>query len=306
MMNQIEKDREGMVFNLQRFSVHDGPGIRTIVFLKGCPLSCKWCSNPESQKSTPEVMYNEMECVHCGKCLEACKHGAISVSNPYLIDRSKCIACGDCVNACPTEALTMKGKMVNVWKIIRELQKDAIVYRRSGGGITLSGGEPLAQYEYARELLKACKEQGWHTAIETSCMATPTAIEEVMPWIDLALLDIKSVDPLIHQSATDVTNEVILRNVVRVSELTNVIVRVPVIPGVNDSEQAIADIAQFAKTMRNVNKIHLLPYHTYGENKYKLLGRDYPMGKTPNLSEEGIGHLKKVVEALGFECVVGG
>ena len=198
-MDTINYRTEGTVFDIQRFSIHDGPGVRTIVFLKGCPLSCLWCSNPESQKLKPVLMYQSMNCIHCGRCISACKIGAINPNNKNFIDRDICTACGECVNVCPTSALTLKGKKMTVEQVIKELKKDAIVYRRSGGGITLSGGEPLVQSEFAKELLKACKAQGWHTAIETTAYANTETIEEVFPYIDLALMDIKSINSEMHK-----------------------------------------------------------------------------------------------------------
>lgn len=305
-MDSINYSMEGLVFDIQRFSIHDGPGIRTIVFLKGCPLSCRWCSNPESQSVKPVIMYQEMNCIHCNKCITACKKGAISVNNKGFIDRDICTACGECVNVCPTGALVLKGKKMTVEQVIKELKKDAINYRRSGGGITLSGGEPLMQSEFSRELLKASKAQGWHTAIETTCHANSEIIEDVFKYIDLALMDIKNIDSDMHKKYTGVSNELILKNVKTVSKLTQMVVRVPVIPEFNSSEQSILDICKYVKTLNNIDTVHLLPYHTYGENKYALLGREYPMKETRMLKSEEIDNLKRIVESQGIKCVIGG
>ncbi|MBK1664602.1 glycyl-radical enzyme activating protein [Rhodospirillum rubrum] len=306
-MSEIKYDQEGIVFDIQRYSIHDGPGIRTIVFLKGCPLACRWCSNPESQRFDAVLMYKKSSCVGCGKCIEVCKAGALSFSNPEFIDRDKCVRCGACADVCLPGALTMKGKGMTVWQVMQELQKDAINYRRSGGGITLSGGEPLVQSAFALELLKACKDKGWSTAMETTGHAPKEVVEQVMPFVDHALVDLKSIDPLVHQSQTGVANRLILENAIRISQLSpNTVVRVPVVPGVNDTEAAIEAIGRFAKLMHGVNTIHLLPYHTYGENKYALLGREYPMGDTKALSEKTVELLKGVVEGLGLRCVIGG
>jgi pyruvate formate lyase activating enzyme len=305
-MNTINYRTEGTVFDIQRFSIHDGPGIRTIVFLKGCPLSCLWCSNPESQKLKPVLMYQSMNCIHCGKCISACKIGAISFSNKNFIDRDICTACGECVNVCPTSALTLKGKKMTVEQVIKELKKDAIVYRRSGGGITLSGGEPLVQSEFARELLKACKAQGWHTAIETTAYANTETIEEVFPYIDLALMDIKSVDSEMHKKYTGVPNEKILENAKLVSKITKMVVRVPLVPDFNSSEKDILELCDYVKTLNDINTVHLLPYHTYGENKYDLLGRDYLMKKTRAFALGEVEKLQKIIEEQGIKCVIGG
>lgn len=305
-MDLINYNATGLLFDIQRFSVHDGPGIRTIAFLKGCHLSCRWCSNPESQPVKPVITYQESRCIHCGKCSKACRHGAISPQNKGLIDRSRCVGCGECANVCPTGALVLKGTKMTVQQVIREFKKDATNYRRSGGGITLSGGEPLVQHEFALELLKASKEQGWSTAIETTAYASRDVIRKVIPHVDLVLMDIKSMDPKVHKKYTGVSNEVILRNAPLVASLAQTVIRIPTIPGVNATKEDMLEICKFVKTLSGVRTIHILPYHTYGENKYGLLGRDYPMKDTRTLKQEEIDELKSVVEAQKFECIVGG
>ncbi|MDO5293656.1 MAG: glycyl-radical enzyme activating protein [bacterium] len=305
-MDQINYSLEGLVFDIQRFSIHDGPGVRTIVFLKGCPLSCKWCSNPESQRINPVVMYNESECIHCGTCINVCKQGAIHPSNKGLIDRDRCIGCGECANACPTGALVLKGRKMSVEQVIMELKKDATNYRRSKGGITISGGEPLVQHEFCKEILKASKAQGWHTAIETTACASKEVLEDVIPHVDLALMDIKHMDPAVHKLHTGITNELILAGTKVVSNMTKTIVRVPVIPNFNSRKEDILSIASYAASLHNVETLHLLPYHSYGENKYGLLGREYALKDTKTLSEEQIDALKEIVESQGLRCVIGG
>ncbi|CAJ0992912.1 glycyl-radical enzyme activating protein [Sodalis praecaptivus] len=305
-MKRVEYDTAGVLFNIQRYSLHDGPGIRTIPFFKGCPLSCKWCSNPESQRPLPELIYKKSDCIRCGKCVDACKQKALSPDNPFFVDRERCIQCGDCTRVCPTQALEMKGKRMTVSEVIRELQKEENLFRRSGDGITLSGGEPLAQPEFARELLKACKEKGWHTAIETTGFTTKEVIDAVFPWIDLALTDFKAINPAVHEENTGVNNSKILENLIRISFITKVIVRIPVIPGVNDHPDEIRSIADFARLMSGVDTIHLLPYHTFGENKYNLLGRIYPMRDAKSQPEDNLKSLKSVVESMGFHCHIGG
>lgn len=305
-MNKVDYEMEGVLFNIQRYSLHDGPGIRTIPFFKGCPLSCKWCSNPESQHPKPELIFKKSDCIRCGKCIEACEQQALSVSNAFFIDRERCIQCGECTQVCPTQALEMKGKRMTVADVMRELQKEENLYRRSGGGITLSGGEPLAQPAFARELLKACKEKGWHTAIETTGFTTPEVIADVFPYVDLALTDIKAINPAIHLANTGIENSQILENLLRISFLTKTIVRIPVIPGVNDNPEEIHNIAEFARLMSNVDTLHLLPYHSFGENKYGLLGRIYPMGEADSIAESKMELLKREVESSGFHCHIGG
>lgn len=305
-MVSIDYNKTGIVFDIQRFSIHDGPGIRTIVFLKGCPLSCLWCCNPESQKLKPVIMFQASNCIHCGRCISACKQGAINPANKGLIDRELCIGCGECANVCPASALVLKGKTMTVEQVILELKKDAISYRRSGGGITISGGEALVQSEFTTELLKACKAQGWHTAIETTGYSNSSAIERIFPYIDLALLDIKAMSSEIHQKYTGVKNDVVLKNAVRISEITETVIRVPTIPSVNATVEEFNKICSFAKTLHDIKTIHILPYHTYGENKYELLNKDYLMKDIRSLNPDEIELLKTVVESHNFECVIGG
>lgn len=305
-MDSINYNLTGTVFDIQRFSLHDGPGIRTIVFLKGCPLSCQWCSNPESQHVKPVIMYKKDDCLHCGRCITACKRGAISPDNKNWINRDICSGCGECANACPAGALVLKGKTMSVQQVIRELKKDATTYRRSGGGITLSGGEPLVQYEFASGLLQACKGQGWNTAIETTGIGCAEAIESVFPHVDTVLLDIKHMDGEQHRKYTGGTNELVLKNAPRICQIARTVIRVPVIPGFNYSVEAIKKIAEYAKTLMGIRTIHLLPYHSFGENKYDLMGRDYDLKDIKPLHPEDMEELKAAVESYGFQCVIGG
>jgi len=306
MIESINDAETGFVFDIQRFSVHDGPGIRTIVFLKGCPLRCAWCCNPESQQLKPVLMFKEDRCISCGKCVKSCSVGAIHLETSPIVNRELCISCGNCTEICPTSALTLKGKKMTVAEIIEELKKDGITYRRSGGGITLSGGEVLVQSTFTVELLKACRSMGWHTAIETTGFASIKTIEKVIPNVDLVLLDIKAMNDKLHQQYTGVSNEVILRNAKRISELTEMAVRVPVIPEVNAFVDEVRDLCEFVKTLKDVKTIHLLPYHSYGENKYEIMGQDYLFKNMNNLSQTVLKNLEQIVVEAGFTCVIGG
>lgn len=308
MQGTVNYDKAGIVFNLQKFSIHDGPGIRTIVFLKGCPLACKWCSNPESQQFEPLVMYNERNCIHCGRCIAACSIGAVDPKIKGLINREKCVNCLKCASVCNANALVVSGKKMSVAEVIQELKKDAIHYRRSGGGITLSGGEPLSQPEFAAEILKACGTLGWHTAIETTGFASEQVIRQVIPFVDLVLLDIKCINPGVFEENIGASNELILKNAMLIGEMAKeVIGRVPVIPGFNADAQSIRMIGEFTKHIKKIKEIDLLPYHKMGTNKYDALGRTYPMDpalKAPPIEE--MEEYRRIIEDLGFICKIGG
>ena len=306
-MATVNYQEKGVVFDIQRFSVNDGPGIRSIVFLKGCPLSCLWCCNPESQRIEPDVMYDRKKCVGCGKCVRACRQGAIGPEYPHWVDRKKCIGCGECVNVCPTGALTLKGEVSTVNEVIQVLRRDTHYFRKSGGGVTLSGGEPLTQWRFARELLKACKAQGWDTAMETTGLGSEEAIDAVIPYVDEVLLDCKSTDPEVHKRVTGVSNDVIRRNSAKIAAMANhVVLRVPTIPTVNASVEEFHRIAEFAKSL-NIDTVHVLPYHTLGESKYEMLGKAYEMGyEIKSLPREEAKIYQQVVQTKGLNCVIGG
>jgi pyruvate formate lyase activating enzyme len=252
-------------------------------------------------------MYDQKKCIGCEKCVKVCQHGAIGPANPRWIDRAKCVGCGDCVNVCPTGALTLKGEIMTVNEIIQVLRRDAHYFRNSGGGVTLSGGEPLGQWRFARELLKACKAQGWDTAIETTGMGTDEAIDAVLPYLDTVLLDCKSTDPVVHQRVTGVSNELIRKNSAKIAaEANHVVLRVPTIPTVNASVEEFHRIAEFAKSI-GIDTVHVLPYHTLGQSKYEMLGKAYAMGyDIKSLPREEAKIYQKVVESHGLKCVVGG
>lgn len=305
-MDSINYNEKGVVFDIQKYSINDGPGIRTIVFLKGCPLRCIWCSNPESQRKERELMFRKILCIHCGLCIKACKQGALSSDNPDFIDREKCVMCEECANVCPSSALEVKGKIMTVEEVITELKKDEQYYFRSNGGITLSGGETLMQPEFAREIFRACKARGWHTAIETEGYASEEAILEVIPHVDLVLLDIKANNDDIHKKVTGVSNELIKKNAKLIQSISNTIIRVPTIPDINADEKEFGDIVNFVITLPNIRELHILPYHNYGEGKYDLLGREYKLSGIKKLDDEQVEKLKKLVESNGLICQVGG
>ncbi len=301
---------EGLVFNIQKYSVQDGPGIRTTVFLKGCPLRCLWCSNPESQAGAVEVgIVARKLCTRCGRCLEACPEKAIVLAGDDIrIKRESCSGCGKCADACYEGVFKRWGTKMSVGEVIREVETDRVFYRTSGGGVTLSGGEPLSQPDFALTLLHSSAQKGIHTCVETCGLVAPIVFEKASDDVDLFLYDLKEMDSGHHQKLTGVPNELILNNARLIAgREVPMIMRVPVIPSLNDSEENIRAIAEFTYNLKSVREIDLLPYHSFGIGKYEALGRQYSLLDLSPCSEEKIERLKKiVVNDFGFKCAVGG
>ncbi len=267
-------DNSGIIFNIQRYSIHDGPGIRTTVFLKGCPLKCFWCQNPESQNLKPEILVKKEACTACGHCVDICPNKASSISGATaVIQREKCTGCGKCVEACPNEARSLVGKRVTVDEVFQELLKDKKFYANSGGGVTLSGGEPTSQPEFASSILQKCKDAGLHTAIETCGFASWTNMQELLKYTDFVLYDIKCIDPEKHKKATGRDNSLILSNAKKIAKYKPMKIRVPLIPTFNANTEEISLITRFVKRELKVSEIELLPYNKFGESKYDRLGR---------------------------------
>lgn len=265
----------GVIFNIQKFCINDGPGIRTNVFFKGCPLHCIWCHNPESQKAQRQVMYRKDKCVQCRRCELLCPNHCHSFeADKHLFDRSKCTACGACTQAHCT-ALEVVGKTATVEEVLKEVLKDKPFYDNSGGGITLSGGEPLAQPEFALALLKRSKESGLHTCMETCGFTSEEVITKIAEYVDLFLYDYKEVDPVRHKEYTGVDNSVPLRNLFLLDKMgKQTVLRCPIIPGCNDREEHFAGIAETANRLKHVQKIEIEPYHALGESKRAALGEE--------------------------------
>lgn len=280
-----DSGRKGLVFNIQKFSLHDGAGIRTLVFLKGCPLACRWCSNPEGQSFSPELAYNIEKCIgpsECDRCIGVCRRNAVirDENGRIRIERELCDHCGECADICPSRALEMVGRCMTAGEVVKAVEEDGGFYVRSGGGLTLSGGEPLSQAEFACDILKTAKRRGLNTAVETSGICAWEAIEAIGPHVDHMFFDIKCLDPLKHKQATGLSNEVILENYQRLRThfpLMTITVRTPVIPGFNDSVGEIESIKQFIKRSGLPANYELLPYHRFGESKYHKLGLTYKM-----------------------------
>jgi pyruvate formate lyase activating enzyme len=303
------KNLKGLVYDLQHFAIHDGPGIRTLVYMKGCPLKCLWCSTPQTQKGTFEIIHIETNCQECGRCVETCPVDAITISEDtgLQIDRKRCTHCADCVEACPHQALEFAGKHMTVEELFKEIDKDSPFYRRSNGGVTIGGGEATMQHEYVSEVLKMCKKRYIHTAMETCGFVKWEHLEKILEYLDLVYMDIKHMDPIVHEELTGVSNELILENARRTSDLRPLIIRIPVVPGCNDSHENISATAKFAAELGdNFMRIELLPYHQFGTQTYSRLGRDYMLSDVEAPTEDQMNRLKMLVESCGVDAQIGG
>jgi len=298
---------KGTVFDIKRFSIHDGPGIRTTVFLKGCPLSCWWCHNPEGQSPGPELVLRANRCIGCGACVEACPNGAIFSQNGLLrTDRGKCTLCGSCVEVCYTGAREIAGQVMTVEEVMAEIERDVPFYDGSGGGVTFSGGEPLLQRDFLLDLLRACRQRNVHTAVDTSGLAPPETVERVGELADLFLYDLKLMDEERHRRYTGVSNRLILENLRALAgQGRRVILRVPVVPGINDDDGNVRRIGELAAEL-GLDQVCLLPYHHTGADKYRRLGKDYLLPEVRPPSEERMEELAQVLRAFGLQVKVGG
>jgi pyruvate formate lyase activating enzyme len=303
-------DVKGIIFNIQRYSIHDGPGIRTTVFMKGCPLGCMWCQNPESKELRSEIFYNRERCVGCGKCLPTCPEKAIQLyEGRSKTNRELCEGCGTCVDVCPHEARSLIGRNVSAAEVFNEVNKDVIFYQRSGGGVTLSGGEPTVQPDFAISLLKLCKNAGIHTAIDTCGHVPWETMERILSHIDLVLYDFKHMNPAEHKRGTGASNNLILDNVKKIHHQCAIplIARVAIIPGYNDSTGNIESIARFISNELTPSiNVHLLPYHRLGESKYDQLEKTRRTPGIEPLGEEEILRFKEVIESFGMTTIIGG
>lgn len=298
----------GTVFNIMRYSTHDGPGIRTTVFLKGCPLRCHWCQNPEGQSPRLELFFRAERCIRCGDCSRFCSHSAILLNEGIPITLTdKCRLCGDCVKVCQSTAREMTGKNATIAEIMEEIEKDTVFYDDSGGGVTFSGGEPLMQPAFLHGLLKLCKERKIHTAVETCGFTRSGILLRIGAYVDLFLYDLKVVDSPIHEKFTGVSNGVILENLKTLSRHhAHVVVRFPLIPGANDDEENISQTARFVSSLTNVQEVHILPYHQGGIAKYTGLGRTYELLEVKAPSSEQISQTVDRFVRFGLKVKIGG
>lgn len=298
------RQNKGLIFDLQKFSIHDGPGIRTLIFMKGCPLRCLWCSNPESQNSFKEIIYLKNNCIQCKGCLIECPLGAINPET-FEIDREICNNCGYCVKVCPVNAKKLVGTIYNIDELIKRVEEDRIIYRNSGGGVTVGGGEPVLQYKFVAEFLKECRRLNINTAIETSGFTKWEQLEEVLNHTDYLYFDLKHLNPDTHKKLTGQTNELILQNALKANKKkTSMVIRIPIIPNYNDNKDNIRETARFVASMENPCKIELLPYHALGAYKYVWLGKKYLLDHLTSPHENEIEELTEIVKSIGCEVEI--
>lgn len=303
----MKSDESGIVFNIQHYCVHDGPGIRTNVFLKGCPLRCLWCANPESNVVKPQLMYQVEKCTGCQACIPACPNQAISPgeNQKTKTNRELCTACGSCAAVCGPKAREIAGKSMTVDEVYKEIAMDKLFYGTSGGGVTLTGGEVLSQPEFAAAILKKCHENQIHTAVETCGYASWDSVKTVMEHVDVVLYDVKHMDSQQHKICTGVGNERILENLERISAELRipVIARTPIIPGYNDQESNMHAMGEFLSTkIPTCLEVNLLPYHNMGEGKRQELEAGVPEFQTHVPSEEEMEHLREIFRRYGLKA----
>jgi len=300
--------KNGVIFDIRKYSIHDGPGIRTTVFFKGCPLRCWWCHNPEGQDVEPELVYRKSRCIGCGECSKSCKREAILLlAQSISVDREKCVPCNNCSRACSSDALSIVGKQMSAKEILEEIEKDRTFYEESGGGVTFSGGEPLMQPDLLNALLSGCKERAIHTVVDTCGFAQYEIIDRIRDKVDLFLYDIKTMDCRKHRKYTGASNKQILKNLKNLAESgSSIVISFPIIPGINDDDKNVTRTAKFISSLPNIQQVNLLPYHRAGIEKYKNLDKPYKLSKIQPPSNQRIKSVKERIETYGIRVGIGG
>lgn len=303
--NNTEK---GIIFNIERFAIDDGPGIRTLVFFKGCNLHCSWCQNPESHKPKIEILFHKNVCSACGRCIEVCPQHAVYLDEKYgyLSDYTKCDGCGLCVKECYYSAREMVGCYYSVDELMAEIVKDLHFFEESGGGVTFSGGEPLLQAEFLKQVLIACRSAHIHTALETAGNISWEIIEPLIDFLDLVFIDYKQYDSDIHLKETGVPNKRIIETISRLNESDKeVIVRIPIIPGVNFTVEILQKMFGELTKYRNLKHIELLPFHALGKGKYQGLGMPYKFDEVKSLKKQDLESVRRIGSEMGLQVLIG-
>lgn len=299
---------QGLVSEIQRYSVHDGPGIRTVVFLKGCPLNCPWCCNPELKNPLPVIGYHIGKCIGCHSCVSTCPEKAIKIDTTGIyLDRNRCDGCGFCVESCPSGALRLHGKIMSAEEIFKVVSRDRLFYNNSGGGVTISGGEPFFQADFLITLLSTFKQFSINTAIETTGYVQWPIMNEALRYLDFLLFDFKIFNREKHLQVLGVDNEIIKQNLIRSSKKgIPILARIPIIPGFTDDSENINQIGQFLTSINNIQSVHILPYHRIGLSKYRQIGEPYLLDHLEIPSREKILNIAAVLKSYQLPIVIGG
>ncbi|MCP4726788.1 MAG: glycyl-radical enzyme activating protein [bacterium] len=298
----------GQIFDIKRYALHDGPGIRTTVFFKGCPMHCRWCHNPEGITEVGEIIWRVERCKRCDDCIKSCtKNAIIDKGGVRYIDKKKCDLCGDCLEVCGTEAIEMVGKEMTVDEVMAEIERDMIFYDESGGGVTFSGGEPLNQPEFLNSLLAKCKELDLHTTVDTSGYCSYQVFKKIQDKVDLFLFDLKCIDNYVHKLYTGVSNKIILENLKKLYITgNNILIRMSLIPGVNDDTEIVNSTVEFISGLKKIKEINLLPYHKMGIDKFKRLHNPEFTIESFTDSKDRIDKIKNKFEKNGISVKIGG
>jgi pyruvate formate lyase activating enzyme len=305
---RTELETKGLVFDIKKYAIHDGPGIRTTVFFKGCPLQCQWCHNPESRKADMEFGFRDNRCLRCGQCVDACPNEAISLNgNRPVTDIEICRLCGECIDACLAGAREIIGEEMTVSEVMAEVERDIIFYDQSGGGVTFSGGEPLMQPDFLLALLNQCRQQNIHTAVDTSCYAEPEIVDSVVKKTDLFLCDLKHMDNDMHERFASVGNDLILENIRLISQAgKKIVIRIPVIPGFNDDPANIEATGEFAASLQGVDRIDILPLNRGGIEKSSRLSGGIESVQLETPDAEQMSSIAQNLKKYVFEVNIGG